>query len=105
MKYIRSLDGNAAVEELSIKGPFFNPQDWHFVSRGTLNNLKVSSKQLPRPLSIDRGQFSWSPAVFALTNIDASLGKSTIMQLSASFELDKRSSFDLQSKSVNLAAG
>jgi len=105
MKYIRSLDGNAAVEELSIKGPFFNPQDWHFISRGTLNNLKVSSKQLPRPLSIDRGQFSWSPAVFALTDIDASLGKSTIVQLSARFELDKLSSFDLQSKSVNLFAG
>ncbi|MGB5747134.1 MAG: AsmA-like C-terminal domain-containing protein [Desulfobacterales bacterium] len=103
--YIGSLYGNAAVEELSIKGPFFNPQDWHFISRGTLNNLKVSSKQLPQPLSIDRGQFSWNPAVFALTDIDASLGKSTISQLSASFELNKLSAFVLQSKSVNLFAG
>jgi len=105
IKYIRSLDGNAAVEKLSINGPFFSPQDWHFISRGTLNNLKIGSNQLPRALSIDRGQFSWSQAAFALIDIDASLGKSTISQLSASFELNKLSSFDLQSKSVNLFAG
>ena len=105
MKYIGSLDGNAAVEELSIKGPFFNPQDWQLTSRGTLNKLKISSNQLPRPLLIDSGRFSWSPAVFSLTDIDASLGKSTLSQLSASFELNEPSSFELQSKSVNLFAG
>ncbi len=105
MKYIGSLDGNAAVQELSVNGPFFSPQDWHFLSRGTLNNLKIGSNQLPRPLSIDRGQFSWSQAAFALTDMDASLGKSTISQLSAGFDLNKPSSFDLQSKSVNLVAG
>ncbi len=104
MKYIRSLDGSAAVQELSVSGPFFSPQDWHFLSRGTLNNLKIGSNHLPRPLSIDQGQFSWSQAAFALTDMDASLGKSTISQLSAGFELNKPSSFDLQSKSVKLFA-
>jgi len=103
--YIRSLDGNAAVEQLSVKGPFFSPQDWHFISRGTLNNLKIGSNQLPQQLSIDRGQFSWSPAAFALTDVDASLGKSTVSQLSASVELHQLSTLDLQSKSVNLFAG
>jgi hypothetical protein len=104
LAYIRSMDGNAAVEELSINGPFFNPRDWQFKSRGTLNKVKISSDQLPRPLRFARGGFSWNPAAFALIDIDASLGKSTISQLSANVELSNLSSFDLQAKSVNLIA-
>jgi len=102
---IRSLNGKATVEELSINGPFAKPQKWHVTSRGSLKNLKISSNQLPRPLRVNRGKFSWNPTALALTGIDASLGKSTISQLSATLALNKRSSFDLQSKSVNLYAG
>jgi hypothetical protein len=105
MTYIRSLDGNAAVEQLSINGPFFSPRDWQFNCRGTLNKLEIRSDQLPRPLGIDKGRFSWNPTAFALADIDASLGKSTISQLSANVELKKLSAFDLQAKAVNLMAG
>ncbi len=103
-KFVRALEGNAAVEKLSIKGPFFRPQDWQFNSRGTLNNLKISSNLLPQALRIDRGQFSWNQETLALTDIDASLGTSSISQLSANFELQGPFSFELQSKSVNLFA-
>jgi hypothetical protein len=103
--YIRTLDGNAGVEELSINGPFLNPQDWEFIFRGNLNNLKIDSNQLPHPLRIGKGQFSWSQAGFALTDMDASLGKSKVSKLSANFKLDKKTAFDLQSKSVSLYAG
>jgi hypothetical protein len=103
--YIRTLDGNAGVEELSIKGPFLIPQDWEFKFRGNLNNLKIDSNQLPHPLRIGKGQFSWSQAGFALTDMDASLGKSKVSKLSANFMLDKKTAFDLQSKSVSLYAG
>jgi hypothetical protein len=103
--YVRTLDGNAGVEELSINGPFLNPQDWEFIFRGNLNDLKIDSNQLPHPLRIGKGQFSWSQAGFALTDIDASLGKSKVSKLSANFKLDKKTAFDLQSKSVSLFAG
>ena len=103
--YIRTLDGNAGVEELSINGPFLNPQDWEFIFRGNLNNLKIDSNQLPHSLRIGKGQFSWSQAGFALTDMDASLGKSKVSKLSANFKLDKKTAFDLQSKSVSLYAG
>ncbi len=103
--YIRSLDGNAAVDKLSVNGPFFSPQDWQFKSSGTLNKLEISLNQLPQPLRIDSGKFSCSQDSLAFTDIDASLGKSTLSQLSANFELNKQPAFDLQSKSVNLLAG
>jgi hypothetical protein len=103
--YIRTLDGNAGVEELSINGPFLIPQDWEFKFRGNLNNLKIDSNLLPHPLRIGKGQFSWSQAGFALTDMDASLGKSKVSKLSANFMLDKKTAFDLQSKSVSLYAG
>ena len=105
LRYIRTLDGNAGVAEVSIKGPFFNPQAWEFIFRGNLNNLKIDSNQLPRPLHIEKGQFSSNPTGFALTDIDASLGKSKVSQLSANFKLNKETAFDLQTKSVNLFAG
>ena len=103
--YLSSLGGNAAVEELSIKGPLFRPQQWAFSAKGTLNNLKIGSKQLPRPLIISSGRFSGSQEMLAFTDIEATLGKSTISRLSAHIELDKRLSFDLQTKSISLAAG
>jgi hypothetical protein len=103
--YLSSLDGNAAVDDLSIKGPLFSPQQWEFKTSGTLNNLKIGSKQLPRPLSISRGRFSGNQESLAFTDIEASLGKSTISQLSAHIELDKRLFFDLQTKSISLVAG
>jgi len=102
---IHALEGKAVVEELSINGPFAKPQDWHVTSRGSLKNLNISSNQLPRPLRVTRGKFSWNPAALALTDIHASLGKSSISQLSATLALTNRPSFDLQSKSVNLYAG
>jgi hypothetical protein len=89
---------------LSANGPLFSPQDWRFQSSGTLNKLKIGSNQLPRPLSIDSGKFSCSQDSLALTDIEASLGKSTLSHLSANFELKKQSLFDLQSKSISLFA-
>ena len=105
LAYISSLDGNATFEEVSVKGPFFAPRNWRFKSHGSLKGVNISSNQLPRPLSIATGEFSCSQSALTLTNMDGSLGKSTISQLSANFELGKPSAFDLQSKSVNLFAG
>ncbi len=105
LKLISAPDGYAAVEKLSINGPFFSPQDWVFDSRGSLDNLTIRWDALPRALRIDRGKFALSQAGFALTDIDVSLGESTISQLSAHFTLKKGAAFDLQAQSANLLAG
>jgi hypothetical protein len=105
IEVLRSVDGSAAVDELSIKGPFFSPQAWKWKSSGTLTNLQVGSKRLPSPLNMSGGRFSVSQESMSFTDIEASLGKSTLSQLSAHIELDKLRAFDLQTKTINLAAG
>ena len=105
LKYIRSLEGNAAVDNLSVNGPFFSPRDWKFKTSGNLNKLKINLNQWPQPLTIDSGKFSCSQDSLAFSGIVASLGESTLSQLSAYFELNKQPAFDLQTKTVSLSAG
>jgi hypothetical protein len=102
--FLQSVDGNVAVEKLSVKGPFFNPRAWKWQGSGALNNLRIDSKRLPRQLHVTGGRFSGSQEAITLADMDASLGKSTISQLSAHIELNKRGAFDLQTQSINLAA-
>ena len=102
--FLQSVDGNLAVEELSVKGPFFNPQEWKWEGSGKLNNLRIDSKRLPQQLHITGGRFSGSQEAVTLVDMDASLGKTTISRLSAHIELNKQAAFDLQTKSINLAA-
>ncbi len=104
LRLIDSLDGYAGVEALSIQGSLFQPQDWKIDGRGTLDGLKVTWDHWPSSLRIDKGKFSLSPATVALTDVDASMGKSTISQLSAHFKLDQSGTFDLQAASASLMA-
>ena len=103
-QFLQSVDGNVAVEELSVNGPFFNPQAWKWKGSGTINTLRVDSKRLPRQLHITGGRFTGSQETITLAEMEASLGKSTISQMSAHIELNKQGAFDLQTKSINLAA-
>ncbi|MGD9302354.1 MAG: AsmA-like C-terminal domain-containing protein, partial [Desulfobacterales bacterium] len=104
LAYIRSLDGMAAVTQLTVKGPLFAPRSWQFTSRGRLSKIRVSSHQLPQVLNIDQGQFSCTQSALNFKAIEGTLGKSTISQLSANFELNANPAFDIKSKSVNLVA-
>lgn len=102
--FLQSADGTVAVAELSVKGPFFNPQAWKWKGNGTFDSLRIDSKRFPRQLHVTGGQFSGSQKSINFAEVDASLGKSTVSRLSAHIELDKRGAFDLQTKSANLAA-
>jgi len=101
----QSVSGEASVSKLSVTGPLLRPSRWQAASRGGLKALTIRSKHLPKPLKIQKGNFSWSQAAFALTEIDASMGRSTVSRLSATWARNKLSSFDLRAKSVNLVAG
>ena len=79
--YVRSLDGNASVENLNITGPFFSPQDWHFKTRGAVNRLIVTSEKLTEPVQISKGQFSWQGTRIAFNDLNATLGRSTVAQI------------------------
>ena len=79
--YIRSLDGNASVKDLNITGPFFSPQDWHFKTRGAVNRLSVTSDKLTEPLQVSKGQFSWQETRLSYNDLNATLGRSSVVQI------------------------
>ena len=70
----------------------------------TSSSSLLHSKRLPGPLRVDEGKFSWRKNRFALKEIDASLGNSTISRLSAGFDLGKSPTFEVHSQSVELVA-
>ncbi len=80
-EYIRSLEGDASVENLTIKGPLFSPIDWHFKTRGAVNRLIVTSDRLTKSLQVSKGQFSWQGTRIAFNDLNATLGRSSAMHI------------------------
>ena len=83
---ISSFSGTAAMEDLSIQGPFFQPQNWHFKTRGTVDNLVIVSPVLPRPLKVAHGRILWQNKQFQCSDVAASMGKSTITRFNAGID-------------------
>ena len=78
---IRSLNGIIAAEDLKIRGPMFNPRNWHIQSRGTIGKLTLTSGRLPQTLRIDRGKFTYRGRQLDFSQVDASLGKSSVVRV------------------------
>ena len=100
----KPISGTLAVERMSVSGPVWKPSFGQVSFSADIQKLKLHSKRLPGPLRVDGGKFSWRKNRFALEKIDASLGNSTISQLSAGFDLSISPTFALQSQSVELVA-
>jgi len=79
---IRSLNGSITAENLNIEGPMFTPRNWRFQTRGTIDNLALTSNRLPQILQITRGKFTWQGPQLNFSKVDASLGKSSVVQVS-----------------------
>jgi hypothetical protein len=101
---ISSLDGTLPVQNLEIKGPFFNPQEWRFQTRGVLNNLTIDSDILPKSLKVAHGQFSWEGKKIAFNDVGAIMGRSSVSQLSAGFDLEQSTSVEVHAESATLFA-
>ncbi len=78
---IRSLNGMIAAEDLSIRGPMFNPRNWDFQTRGAIGKLTLTSSRLPQTLRIDRGNFTCRGRQLDFSQVDASLGKSSVARV------------------------
>ncbi|MGD8663281.1 MAG: AsmA-like C-terminal domain-containing protein [Desulfobacterales bacterium] len=98
------LNGEASIDSLEIKGPFFSPRNWRFKTRGVVNNLTLASDKIPKSLKIGRGHFKWQGTKVKFSDMDVSLGSSKILQLSAGADLGKSSTFEVHSQSAELVA-
>lgn len=104
MNNISELEGEAAIAGLEIKGPFFNPRNWHFKTRGVVNDFNLTSDKLPKSLKIGRGHFKWQGTKVNFSDTDVSLGHSKISRISAAVDFNKSPTFEVHSQSAELAA-
>ncbi len=95
---VRSLSGTVTMEGLELQGPFFQPQNWNYKTRGSVQLLVVKSPLLPEPLRIARGDFRWQPKQIQCSDVTAAMGKSTISLNSAGID------WSLQSPLLTLEA-
>jgi len=99
------LKGEASIDSLEIKGPFFSPRNWRFKTRGVVNELILTSDKIPKSLKIGRGRFKWQGTKVKFSDVDVSLGSSKISRLSVGVELGKSPTFEVHSQSAELVAG
>ena len=104
LKIINELKGEASIDSLEIKGPFFSPRNWRFKTRGAVNEIILTSDKIPKSLKISRGQFKWQGTEVKFSDVDVSLGSSKISRLSAGLDLGTSPTFGLHSKSAELVA-
>ena len=74
---IRSINGTIATEGLKISGPVFEPRNWHFQTRGTIDKVTLASSLLPRTVRVDRGVFTCRSTQLEFSKVDAFMGKSS----------------------------
>lgn len=87
---IRSLSGSVAIQNGTIAGPLFRPQQWDFQSSGKIDNVVLSTRQLPKDLVINRGQFIWQTSRIQFSSVDAAMGTSSLTDLSGSVDVKKK---------------
>lgn len=79
---IDSLSGDVAAQDLNIKGPMFNPQKWHFQTKGVINKLILVSRLLPTDLRVNQGLFAWQGSQFEFSDVAAAMGQSSVTGIS-----------------------
>jgi len=94
---ISSLDGNISAQNLNIKGPMLSPQKWHFQTRGMINKLLLTSRKLPQELRLNQGQFSWQGSQIEFAGVDATMGKSSVADISGKANWKKTPMISAQS--------
>jgi hypothetical protein len=91
------LKGEAAIDSLEIKGPFFSPRNWRFKTRGVVNELILTSDKLPKSLEISRGHFTWQETNAKFSDVDAQIGKSSIRNVAGDVNWAKTPLFSARS--------
>ena len=81
LNHINELKGEAAVNDLAIKGPFFSPQHWRFQTQGVVNKLNLTFDNLPKSLKIIRGNFRCQGTKIRFSDVDAEMGKTSIRRV------------------------
>ncbi len=92
LKKIEKIDGAVSLQNLSLQGPLFKPALWQLQSNGVIQNLVLSSAQLPGPLTIAQGRFSCQKNQVKIKKLNVQVGQSLFSGLNAKLKWGKAAS-------------
>jgi len=96
LAHISSLNGDISAQNLNIKGPLLSPQKWYFQTRGAINKLILTSRKLPKDLLINQGQFAWQGSQIEFADVDATMGESSMTDISGNANWKKKPTVSAQ---------
>ncbi len=92
LKVVETIDGAVSLQNLTLSGPFFKPAQWQLKSNGAIQNVVLTSAQLPGPLTIAQGRFSCESNRLKIKKLNAQVGQSIFTGLNAKFKWGKETS-------------
>ena len=94
---IRNLDGEIAGR-LILDGPFGSLVPKILISKA---NLKALYEPLSLPVTVRSGRFNYSDRAIRIENLDATLGQSSVANLSGSLKTDETRRFSVESAKLS----
>jgi hypothetical protein len=92
LRQIEAIDGGVSLQNVSLAGPLFVPARWQVKSTGTIQNVTLSSPQLPGRLAIAQGRFRCDNNQLTVSKMNTQVGQSLFAGLSAKIRWGKAAS-------------
>ena len=89
LKNFKTVNGTVSLQDANLSGPLLKPGRWRLQSKGSIQNLLVSSPLLPGVLTVARGQIIFEGDRLQVTNWNATVGKSSLAGLTANLKWGK----------------
>ncbi|MBT8364165.1 MAG: hypothetical protein KJP23_05620, partial [Deltaproteobacteria bacterium] len=83
LRQIETIDGGVSLQNVNLAGPLFKPARWQVESTGAIQNVTLSSPQLPGRLTIAQGRFSCDRNQLKVSKMNTRIGQSLLAGLSA----------------------
>ncbi len=92
LSIIETISGAVSLSDVTLNGPLFKPARWQLESNGAIQNLELSSAQLPGLLTIAQGRFRCDKKQLSIKKLNAQVGQSLFSGLNAKLKWDKETS-------------
>ncbi|MGD9054540.1 MAG: AsmA-like C-terminal domain-containing protein [Desulfobacterales bacterium] len=92
LRQIETIDGGVSLQNVNLAGPLLEPTRWQVISTGAIQNVSLSSPQLPGRLTIAQGRFSCDKNQLKVIKMNTQVGQSLFAGLSAKIKWGKAAS-------------
>ncbi|MGD9051874.1 MAG: AsmA-like C-terminal domain-containing protein [Desulfobacterales bacterium] len=97
LRQVETIDGGISLQSVNLAGPLFKPERWQVKSTGAIQNVTLSSPQLPGRVTLAQGRFSCDKNQLKVSRMNTQVGQSLFAGLSAEVKWGKAASVSARS--------